>query len=75
MKHIKLFEQFITEKQSVITATGLSKEIKQTLVGWGCDVKSIGPGYYITVDDTKKKKVIDYLKQHDIETNESKIDE
>lgn len=69
MKHIKLFEQFIIEKQSVLTATGLSKDVKQTLIDWGHIIKTVGPGYYITVDDSTKKKVIDYLKRNGAEVN------
>lgn len=73
MKHIKLFEQFIAEKQSVITATGVSKEVKEVLIKGGHDVKVVGPGHYITVDDSEKKEVIDYLKKSGAEVNESDL--
>ena len=71
MKHVKLFEQFITEKQSVLAVTGLSKEAQQKLIDMGHSVKIVGPGYYVTVDDSEKKRVIDYIRGEGAEVNES----
>jgi hypothetical protein len=64
----------IYERYSLITATGLSKENKEDLQKMGVDVKLMGPGWYLTVKDSDKKKVLDYLAKENIPVNES-VDE
>jgi hypothetical protein len=61
----------IYERYSLITATGLSKENKEDLQKMGVDVKIMGPGWYLTVKDSDKKKVLSYLSSKGIEVNEN----
>lgn len=63
---LNLYESF-----SVITATGLSKENKEDIQKMGVDVKMMGPGWYLTVKDSNKKKVLSYLSSEGIEVNEN----
>ncbi len=59
------------ESFSQLTATGLSKENKEDLIKMKVDVRQVGPGWCLTVKDTDKKKVLDYLSKEGIPVNES----
>jgi hypothetical protein len=61
-----LLESYIT-----LTATGLSKENKEDLQKIGASVRMQGPGWYITINSNDKDNVIKYLKDNNIEVNES----
>lgn len=71
MKHIKLYEEFVTEGKVVITATGVPGEARAALTAQGHEVRTMGPGLYITVDAAKKDGVIEYLKGLGAEVRES----
>jgi len=68
------FEVYIEENFSTITATGLSKQNKQDLINMGADIKTSGPGVYIMIKNSDKKKVLDYLAKSDIPVNESLLE-
>jgi hypothetical protein len=61
----------LNENSSLITATGLSKKHKEDLIKMGANVEMMGPGWYITVKNSDKKRVLQYLNKEDIEINEN----
>ncbi len=61
----------INESFSQLTATGISKQNKNDLIKMGVDVKQMGPGWYLIVKDTDKKRVLQYLSKEGIEVNEN----
>jgi len=61
----------IAEKYITITATGLDKDDKAALIKMGANVTMMGPGWYINLKDTDKKKILDYLNKEGIEVNEN----
>jgi hypothetical protein len=65
---------YIEEAFSTITATGLSKQNKQDIIDLGATVKVVGPGYYIMVNNSDKKKILDYLSKEGISVNESLLE-
>lgn len=71
MKHIKLYEEFVTEGKVVIMATGVPGEARAALTAQGHGVRTMGPGLYITVDAAKRDGVVEYLKGLGAEVSES----
>lgn len=65
------YKYSVTEKYITITATGLDKDDKAALIKMGANVTMMGPGWYINLKDTDKKKVLAYLDKEGIEVNES----
>lgn len=77
-KHTKNYEELygsknedISENATMITATGLSTANKAALSKLGADVKTIGPGFYISFNDIDKQTILDYLSSEGIEVNEN----
>ena len=75
-KHTKAYDELyenedLYEAFSQITATGISNSEKKELLKIAADVKQTGPGFYITVSDKNKDKVLAYLKEIGAEVNES----
>jgi hypothetical protein len=77
-KHTKNYKELygesednIFESATMITATGLSTANKVMLAKLGADVKTVGPGFYISFDDKDRDLILDYLKDQDVEVNEN----
>lgn len=66
-------EQFVEEAFSTVTATGLSRQNRQDLIDLGATIKVVGPGYYITISDSNKKLILDYLAKHSIDIYEESL--
>ena len=64
-------ESFLNEKAFMITVTGLTRQNKEDLTKMGVVVKQMGPGFYLTINDSDKKRVYDYLNTQDVEVSEN----